>query len=85
MTTAIKGNDTSTFGGAIAANNVSAIVPAFSAYQYSSSSLKSFISYMQQKLYLIQKNLIQHLIMIMLLIIDLPQQLLDIINLILLH
>jgi len=32
MTTAIKGNDTSTFGGAIAANNVSAIVPAFSAY-----------------------------------------------------
>tara|TARA_R110000772_G_scaffold132311_1_gene240865 strand:- start:156 stop:650 length:495 start_codon:yes stop_codon:yes gene_type:complete len=31
MTTAIKGNDTSTFGGAIAANNVSAIVPAFSA------------------------------------------------------
>ena len=32
MTTAIKGSDTSTFGGAIAANNVSAIVPAFSAY-----------------------------------------------------
>tara|TARA_R110000868_G_C10529338_1_gene733904 strand:- start:153 stop:638 length:486 start_codon:yes stop_codon:yes gene_type:complete len=32
MTTAIKGNDTSTFGGAIAANNVSAIVPTFSVY-----------------------------------------------------
>ena len=37
MVTSIKGNDTSTFGGAIAANNVSAIVPAFSAYISSSS------------------------------------------------
>jgi len=41
MTTAIKGNDTSTFGGAIAANNVSAIVPAFSAYSSATRTISS--------------------------------------------
>jgi hypothetical protein len=43
MTTAIKGNDTSTFGGAIAANNVSAIVPAFSAYPTAQQTVTSAV------------------------------------------
>lgn len=39
MVTKVKGNGTSTFGGAISANNVSAVIPAFRAYNAGTQSI----------------------------------------------